>query len=199
MITKFKLYEGFTDMNFWSDVTNGELDSVKEFIENGGDVNLEIDESNTILSLAAKYGQKEIVKYLIDNGVDVNKLDFQNRNTLNRICFKDIQQDNELVKILVDAGSDLNNVDSNNNTPLMHITKALGSIEHGSLQVPMESTWKSFLILLISDWFIPDISGRYFFEFLNPKQLEELDKLKNIYPEKYKKYKLIQRKTEFNV
>ncbi|OTF82670.1 myotrophin-like protein [Euroglyphus maynei] len=58
----------------WS-IKNGDLDSVKEIIENEKlDVNSMIDGRRPI-HYAADYGQKEIIEYLIQLDADVNSLD----------------------------------------------------------------------------------------------------------------------------
>lgn len=59
------------DSIIWA-IKNGDLDQVKELIEqNGLDVNQEITTRSPI-HYAADYGQNEVLKYLINKGADVN-------------------------------------------------------------------------------------------------------------------------------
>lgn len=59
------------DSIIWA-IKNGDLDQVKELIEqNGFDVNQEITTRSPI-HYAADYGQSDVLKYLINRGADVN-------------------------------------------------------------------------------------------------------------------------------
>lgn len=59
------------DSIIWA-IKNGDLDQVKELIEqNGFDVNQEITTRSPI-HYAADYGQSDVLKYLINKGADVN-------------------------------------------------------------------------------------------------------------------------------
>lgn len=59
------------DSIIWA-IKNGDLDQVKELIEqNGFDVNQEITTRSPI-HYAADYGQSDVLRYLINKGADVN-------------------------------------------------------------------------------------------------------------------------------
>ena len=55
-------------------VIKGDMETVKKFVEYGSDVNENIN-GVTPLMLAARYNRVEIIKYLLDNGANLNALD----------------------------------------------------------------------------------------------------------------------------
>ncbi|XP_035232481.1 myotrophin-like isoform X2 [Stegodyphus dumicola] len=58
----------------WS-LTNGDLDQVKDFVENQGvDINASID-GRLPIHYAADYGQKDVLNYLIDKGANIDAKD----------------------------------------------------------------------------------------------------------------------------
>ena len=57
----------------WS-IKNGELDSTKEAVDKGADVNTEIN-GRYPLHYAADYGQYDVLEFLIQKGADVNLAD----------------------------------------------------------------------------------------------------------------------------
>jgi ankyrin repeat protein len=60
-------------------VVNGDIATVKKFVEYGSDVN-ELSNGVTPLMLAARYNKVEILKYLLENGAD-KKIKDENGNT----------------------------------------------------------------------------------------------------------------------
>lgn len=57
---------------FIIDCERGNLDYVKSFVENGGDIS--IDDHECMVA-ASTYGHFEVVKYLVENGADVHSND----------------------------------------------------------------------------------------------------------------------------
>ncbi|XP_002741889.1 myotrophin-like [Saccoglossus kowalevskii] len=56
----------------WS-VQNGDLDKVKEHVEQPGfDVNGELSMGRTALHVAADFGQVDVIEYLLSKGADIN-------------------------------------------------------------------------------------------------------------------------------
>ncbi|VDP42098.1 unnamed protein product [Schistosoma mattheei] len=53
-------------------VKNGDLQSIKENMNNLSGVNSTFKNGRTLIHYAADYGQKEICDYLIRNGADIN-------------------------------------------------------------------------------------------------------------------------------
>jgi len=58
-------------------IKNGNLEQVKNFIENGTDVNSSEngDFGSSLLHIAIRYGQMEVFNYLIEKGADINFVD----------------------------------------------------------------------------------------------------------------------------
>ncbi|XP_046453810.1 myotrophin-like [Daphnia pulex] len=84
------------------DIKNGELDSVKNEIENKGiDVNLDVNGRPLILH-AADYGQHTIVNYLISKGADPNAKDSHGITALLAAIW---EGHTECVKVLVSKGA----------------------------------------------------------------------------------------------
>jgi len=77
----------------------GNLDKVKELIENGADVNAKDRSGNTPLHWMAcgGYGHIEIAKLLIDNGADVNA---KNKRRITPLDMAKFEGHTEIVKLL---------------------------------------------------------------------------------------------------
>ena len=81
--------------------------------------------SSVILPKAAYYGHLEIVKYLVENGADINAKDYEEFTSLIRAS---INGHLEVVKYLVENGADINTKDHVGITPLIYASM-LGNFE----------------------------------------------------------------------
>ena len=54
---------------------NGNLAAVKQYLQDGADVNARAKDGRTPLIFAARDGRLDVVKYLVDKGADVNAKD----------------------------------------------------------------------------------------------------------------------------
>ena len=81
----------------------GDLEILKNLVENGVDVNEKISFNKTALMLVAD--RLKFVKYLVENGADVNAKDINNNTALIYSC---INNRLEIVKYLVEHGADVN-------------------------------------------------------------------------------------------
>ncbi|KAK7480132.1 hypothetical protein BaRGS_00028616, partial [Batillaria attramentaria] len=61
--------------NYGKNLWQGDLETVKAFIEDDGDVNTQDEEGSTLLKHASEQGQPELVNYLISQGALVNTAD----------------------------------------------------------------------------------------------------------------------------
>lgn len=99
-------------------IENKDLKSVKECFNQGIEVNF-IDYArnrHTPLMWASQYGNNDIVKYLIEQGAEVNKT--QNFNRDYPLVLATKQENIDIVKTLIANGADLNIKNQNNETAL---------------------------------------------------------------------------------
>ncbi|XP_063219765.1 myotrophin [Bacillus rossius redtenbacheri] len=83
-------------------IKNGDLDQVKDFVENKEvDVNKEID-GRPPIHYAADYGQKDVIKYLISRGADVNLKD---KHGISALLAAVWEGHTDCVKILIENGA----------------------------------------------------------------------------------------------
>ena len=96
-------------------VENGDLKTLKEFIDNRGNINCVGKWKQTLLMKAIQNNQEEIASYLIENKADVNKIDVDGGTALLRAIRNDC---NHVIRQLLENGANVN-------------FKSSGSIHHG--------------------------------------------------------------------
>ena len=106
---------------------NGDLETVKDALDNGFKVNTIDSNKRNLLMLAAYNGHNDIVKLLIDNGADVNATDTMNRTAL---MFASTGAFAPTVTTLLQAGAKPNLVDNEQKW-----TAAMMAAAEGQLQV----------------------------------------------------------------
>jgi ankyrin repeat protein len=93
-----------------------DLKSVKELIIKGADVNyFSPYDGTTLLMIAASNGNMEIIKYLVEEGVDINAKNYRGANVLMFIANKDM----DVFKYLIENGADIYNKTNDGMTLLM--------------------------------------------------------------------------------
>ena len=105
------------DSSIHSDVNEGNIEAVKEYLAAGGDVNAKHDMLGlqlTPLYVAASQGYKEISELLIANGADVNPKD---ENVMAPLDAAAELGHKEVVELLIAKGADVNG-DMGGSTPL---------------------------------------------------------------------------------
>ncbi|XP_014205114.1 myotrophin [Copidosoma floridanum] len=86
-------------------IKNGDLDQVRDIFENKNiNVNKMID-NRTPLHYAADYGQKEVVRYLLDKGADIHAKD---KHGITVILAAIWEGHTDVVKLLLENGADPN-------------------------------------------------------------------------------------------
>lgn len=90
-------------------VRSGQVGKVRERIEGGEDVNSSDDSGNSLLAVAAKEGNVEIMALLLDNGASVDMTDRVGRTAL---MHAGTSKNPEAVRLLIERGSDVNIRDS---------------------------------------------------------------------------------------
>ncbi|GFW33664.1 myotrophin [Trichonephila clavipes] len=85
----------------WS-LTNGDLDQVKDFVENQGvDINASLD-GRLPIHYAADYGQKEVLNYLIDKGANI---DAKDKHGISALLAAIWEGHTSCVKLMLDKGA----------------------------------------------------------------------------------------------
>lgn len=108
------------------ELKNGNVEKVKEIIEN--DITLlesQNPRGSTPLMLAAADGQKDLLKYIIKKGADVNKANTYGNTALHYTAW---ESKTEMFKLLVEQGAKLNVENSRGQNPL-HYSCMGGSLD----------------------------------------------------------------------
>jgi ankyrin repeat protein len=90
----------------------GDIETVKQHLDAGADVNAKVMNGSTPLTSAAYSGHKEIVELLLANGADVNANDRNGSTPLHSAKTK------EIAELLIAKGADVNARNKNNETPI---------------------------------------------------------------------------------
>ncbi len=86
-------------------VQSGDLGQVKEFLEQGIDINSKNSDGDTALHIAVDRDYNDVAKLLIDKGADVNAKDKRNETPLYNAIYN---SNKDLVSLLVNKGADVN-------------------------------------------------------------------------------------------
>ena len=100
------VYLGRKEAKLLGDVNRGDIEAVKEFLDQGGNVNLQDEPGMTPLHHAVNSNWKgknfEIVKLLIDRGADAKAIDDTHHTPLH------LASNKETAELLIDSGADVN-------------------------------------------------------------------------------------------
>ena len=96
-----------------SAATNGDINSVRESIVNGADVDAKSNRGWTALHEAALYGHVDIVKVLIENGANV---DVKDENGKTALHWAALYGHVNVARVLIEKGVDVDAKDKNNET-----------------------------------------------------------------------------------
>ena len=100
---------------FFGAIRENDITKFQEFIDSGGDVNVEDKYGDTALIYAAQWGDEDIVELLIKHGADVNAKDKHSRTALSA----SILGKKKIAELLINAGADVNARDYQCKTALM--------------------------------------------------------------------------------
>jgi ankyrin repeat protein len=98
---------------FSNAVGKGDISTVKKYLDNGVDVN-DTYFAWSALQMAANHSQDEMVKFLLEQGADINYAHPATRMTA--LSMAAFNGDEELVKFLISKGANVNITLSNNAT-----------------------------------------------------------------------------------
>ena len=134
-------------MDIWRACAEGDLERVRQLIQDGQDVNRGDICGTTPLMLAAKNGHDQVVQELIRAGADVNGKDNDKRTALHKASWSG---HSIVIKTLDEAGANLNVQDVWGRTPLMvaaewgHANVAVELIRAGAdVSVVSSHEWSS--------------------------------------------------------
>lgn len=103
-------------------IEEGNLEELKSFIENGGNVNGKYDEKS-LLHFAIDNCENnyfEVIEFLINNGADINSHQSHMEETpLHRICAR-VKPKIDVVELLLNRGSEVNAENISGRTPIFH-------------------------------------------------------------------------------
>ena len=110
------IYTGAVEQAMFGDVCAGNIQEVKKFLDDGGNVNTQDEPGNTPLHHAVnedlRGSHRDMVELLIDNGADVNAVDDIQMTPLH------LASNKETAELLIDAGANVNARDSEGKTIL---------------------------------------------------------------------------------
>lgn len=103
-------------------IEEGNLEELKAFIENGGNVNEKCDDKS-LLNFAIDNCENnyfEVIEFLINNGADINSHQSYFKETpLHRICAR-ANPKIDIVKLFLDKGSEVNAENISGKTPMFY-------------------------------------------------------------------------------
>ena len=108
-MNNIKTFENFNNKDIFTYIKNNDIQSIKNYIKSGYDLNKQDNDGDTALIDAAYLNNIEIVKLLLEYGADVNK---QNIIGYTALISGVVNNNIEIVKLLLNAGADLNKQDN---------------------------------------------------------------------------------------
>jgi ankyrin repeat protein len=100
---------------------DGNIKAVKQYLDDGADVNTKDNLGRTPLLWAALNGHKEIVELLIAEGADVNTKDTTDETPLHYVTGFGFRK--EIAKLLIAKGANVNALDKFDRTPLDYVVE----------------------------------------------------------------------------
>ncbi len=110
-----------TEYFFRSAAGSGNIDDVREYLNDGVDVNAGSSRGYTALLLSAMRGHMEVVGFLIENGADINVKDNDGDSPLIAAVSNGHKK---VVETLLEKGADINIRDRRGRTPLIKATES---------------------------------------------------------------------------
>ena len=156
-MNNIKTFENFNNQDIFTYIENNDIQSVKDYINSGYNLDSQNNSGDTPLILAASNNKMEIVKLLLNSGADINRQDNYGGAALIWAAFYNRI---EIVKLLLNAGADIDKQSNNGNTAL--IWSAF-------------SNNKKIIELLLdygADEFILNAQNKSFYDFLNIENKE---------------------------
>jgi ankyrin repeat protein len=125
-------------VNFIRFAEEGNLELVKQYLEQGGDINYKTSTGASAISRASFYGELDIIEYLINNGANINSKDNTGWTPLMSASVNDYSA---IVEFLIDKGAKID-ARSNNGSTALTISADMGSFESVKILVKKEANLK---------------------------------------------------------
>jgi ankyrin repeat protein len=103
-------------MEVFNYIMSNDFEKVKEFIQSKDIINICDKYGNTALFFAVRINNIDIIKYLIENGADLNAKNEDYESVLHYAAYK--KNNLETIKYLIENGADTNILDYSGRTPL---------------------------------------------------------------------------------
>ena len=102
-MNNIKTFENFNNQDIFTYIKNNDIQSVKNYIDAGYDLNTQDDNGYTALYCASRYNNIEIVKLLLNAGADIDKQDNDGYTALIKAASKN---NREMVELLLNYYAD---------------------------------------------------------------------------------------------
>ena len=156
-MNKIKTFKKFNSEDIFRYIRNGDIESVKNYIKFGYDLNIQSNDAYTPLSYAVVFKKIEIVKLLLNAGADINKQRNDGNTALVYAAFKN---NKEITKLLLNSGADIDKQNNGDNTALI---------------VAAHRNNREIIELLLdygADEFILNYENKSFYDYLNIENQE---------------------------
>ena len=120
-MNNIKTFGNFKKQDIFVNIINNDIQSLKNYINSGHDLNIENNYGYTPLMYACVYNKIEVIELLLKHGVDVNKQTIYGETAL-FFAYAHGNNSLEIIKMLLDAGADINKQNYLNETILIRIS-----------------------------------------------------------------------------
>ena len=145
----------YSEETFIECIKNGDAVAVRLFLTAGMNPNAKENDGSTALMWAAVHGKSDIVKMLLEKGVEVNVK--ENKMGFTALMFAAMQEHADVVKLLLEKGAELAVIDNNGKTTLTY-AKAKGDtaiirlLKNAAVYHPLtEDIIKSFFVGMLHE------------------------------------------------
>ena len=150
-MNNIKTFENFNNQDIFTYIENNDIQSVKDYINSGYNLDSQNNSGDTPLILAASNNKMEIVKLLLNAGVDVDE---QGKGDYTPLMYASRYNYAEIVKLLLNAGADIDKQNKYGYTALTlaalynyhEIVELL--LDYGADEFILDNNDKSFYYLL---------------------------------------------------
>ena len=115
-MNNIKTFKNFNEQDIFKYIENRDIQSIKNYIDSGYDLNIQNEYSNTPLILATLSNKIEIVKLLLDSGADIDK---QNNDGYTALILAVMYNNLEIVELLLNAGAYIDKQNNDGDTALI--------------------------------------------------------------------------------